>query len=115
MRPAPSPRRGEGWGEGASDSRSFRSPSPGSLRDPTSPRWGEGEQAARPVSQSRSELVQRVMTTLSPKWRDRLLYLISPIGLLLVWQLLLMAGFGDRRFIPAPSDIAVRFWTLLRS
>src|SRR5262245_20679461 len=85
------------------------------MRPAPSPRRGEVEQAARTVSQSRSELVQRVMTTLSPKWRDRLLYLISPIGLLVVWQLLLMAGFGDRRFIPAPSDIAVRLWTLLRS
>jgi NitT/TauT family transport system permease protein len=55
------------------------------------------------------------MTTLSPKWRDRMLYLISPIGLLAVWQLLLMAGFGDRRFIPAPTDIAARFWELVRS
>jgi ABC-type nitrate/sulfonate/bicarbonate transport system permease component len=48
----------------------------------------------------------------SNKTQERLLYLISPIGLLLLWQLLLMAGFGDRRFIPAPSDIAVRFWTM---
>ena len=31
----------------------------------------------------------------------------------MVWQLLLMAGFGDRRFIPAPTDIAVRFWQLV--
>ena len=52
------------------------------------------------------------MNELSAKWRDRLLYLISPIGLLLVWQILVMAGFGDRRFIPTPSDIAVRFWQL---
>jgi len=44
------------------------------------------------------------------KMQERLLYLASPIGLLLVWQLLLMAGFGDRRFIPAPSDIAVRYY-----
>jgi ABC-type nitrate/sulfonate/bicarbonate transport system permease component len=48
----------------------------------------------------------------SAKWRDRLLYLISPIGLLLVWQILVELGFGDRRFIPTPSDIAVRFWQL---
>jgi NitT/TauT family transport system permease protein len=41
--------------------------------------------------------------------RDRLLYLISPIGLLLAWQILLMLGIGDRRFIPAPSDIGLRF------
>jgi ABC-type nitrate/sulfonate/bicarbonate transport system permease component len=44
--------------------------------------------------------------------QERLLYLVSPIGLLVIWQLLLMAGFGDRRFIPAPTDIAVRFWQL---
>jgi ABC-type nitrate/sulfonate/bicarbonate transport system permease component len=49
------------------------------------------------------------MNIRSSKSVERLLYLISPIGLLAVWQLLLMAGFGDRRFIPAPSDIAVRF------
>jgi NitT/TauT family transport system permease protein len=44
--------------------------------------------------------------------QERLLYLLSPIGLLIVWQILLMLGLGDRRFIPAPSDIAVRFWQL---
>jgi NitT/TauT family transport system permease protein len=44
--------------------------------------------------------------------RERLLYLISPIALLVVWEILLRLGFGDRRFIPAPSDIAVRFWQL---
>jgi NitT/TauT family transport system permease protein len=55
------------------------------------------------------------MKALSEKTRERLLYLISPFVLLLVWQLLLMAGLGDRRFIPAPSDIAVQFWQLLRS
>jgi NitT/TauT family transport system permease protein len=52
------------------------------------------------------------MNEKSTKQRERLLYLISPIGLLLVWQVLLMLGFGDRRFIPTPSDIAVRFWQL---
>ena len=55
------------------------------------------------------------MTGISAKTRDRALYLISPIGLLILWQLLLMAGFGDRRFIPAPTDIAVRFWLLIES
>jgi ABC-type nitrate/sulfonate/bicarbonate transport system permease component len=55
------------------------------------------------------------MNTLSAKARDRMLYFISPIGLLLLWQLLLMAGIGDRRFIPAPTDIAVRFWALIQS
>ena len=55
------------------------------------------------------------MSAVSAKTRDRLLYLISPIGLLILWQLLLMAGIGDRRFIPAPTDIAVRFWALVRN
>jgi ABC-type nitrate/sulfonate/bicarbonate transport system permease component len=44
--------------------------------------------------------------------QERLLYLASPIGLLAVWEILLALGFGDRRFVPAPSDIAVRFWEL---
>src|SRR5262249_3662548 len=50
---------------------------------------------------------------MSGKARERLLYLISPIGLIIVWQLLLMAGIGDRRFVPAPSDIAERFVKLI--
>ncbi len=52
---------------------------------------------------------------MSPKTQERLLYLISPIGLIVLWQLLLMAGIGDRRFIPAPSDIGWRYWEMLRS
>jgi ABC-type nitrate/sulfonate/bicarbonate transport system permease component len=55
------------------------------------------------------------MSGRSPKTRDRLLYLISPIGLLVAWQFLLMAGIGDRRFIPAPTDIAMRFWVLIEN
>ena len=55
------------------------------------------------------------MSGWSNKSIERLLYLISPIGLLVAWQLLLMAGFGDRRFIPAPTDIAVRFVALMES
>jgi len=51
----------------------------------------------------------------SEKSIERLLYLISPLGLLLLWQVLIMAGFGDRRFIPTPSDIAVRFVVLVES
>jgi NitT/TauT family transport system permease protein len=49
------------------------------------------------------------------KTQERLLYFISPIGLILLWQGLLMAGIGDRRFVPAPSDIAWRYWEMLAS
>jgi len=52
---------------------------------------------------------------MSRKNQERWLYLISPIVLLLIWEALLRAGFGDRRFVPAPSDIAVRFWQLTLS
>ena len=52
---------------------------------------------------------------MSAKTQERLLYLISPIGLLALWQLLLMAGLGDRRFIPTPSDIAYRYWEMMVS
>src|SRR5262249_10760254 len=52
---------------------------------------------------------------ISTKARERLLYLISPLGLIVIWQILLMAGIGDRRFIPAPSDIAQRFVKLAAS
>jgi hypothetical protein len=41
------------------------------------------------------------MNAISAKTRDRLLYMISPLLFLALWQLLLMAGLGDRRFIPA--------------
>jgi ABC-type nitrate/sulfonate/bicarbonate transport system permease component len=50
---------------------------------------------------------------MSAKTQERLLYLISPIALLALWQVLLMLGFGDRRFIPAPSDIAERGWEMI--
>lgn len=55
------------------------------------------------------------MSGWSTKARERLLYLISPIALIALWQALLMLGFGDRRFIPAPSDIAVRFVAVIAS
>ncbi len=53
------------------------------------------------------------MLSMTERTRERLLYLISPVAL--IWQLLLMLGLGDRRFIPAPSDIAGRFVALMAS
>ncbi|HKT16690.1 MAG TPA: ABC transporter permease [Stellaceae bacterium] len=44
--------------------------------------------------------------------QERLLYLLSPIGLLVLWEIAIRAGLGDRRFVPAPSDIAERFYLL---
>jgi NitT/TauT family transport system permease protein len=37
--------------------------------------------------------------------RDRLINIISPIGLLVLWELASLAGFLDARFFPSPSKI----------
>jgi len=50
---------------------------------------------------------------MNAKVQERLLYLISPIALIALWQGLLMLGIGDRRFVPAPSDIAERAWEMI--
>ena len=55
------------------------------------------------------------MSGLSAKSQERLLYLVSPVALLVLWQVLLMLGIGDRRFVPAPSDIAWRYWEMVKS
>jgi NitT/TauT family transport system permease protein len=47
--------------------------------------------------------------------RERLMYLLSPLGLLVLWEAVMQAGLGDRRFVPAPSDIAARFYDLCRT
>jgi len=50
---------------------------------------------------------------MNAKMQERMLYLISPIALIALWQGLLMLGIGDRRFVPAPSDIAERAWEMI--
>jgi 1,4-dihydroxy-2-naphthoate octaprenyltransferase len=46
--------------------------------------------------------------------KNRLLYFISPIALLVIWELLVATGILDRRFFPAPSEVFVRLVELLR-
>ena len=46
---------------------------------------------------------------------EKLQYLISPILLLGLWEGLLVAGVGDRRFVPAPSDIFWQFVNVTQS
>lgn len=52
---------------------------------------------------------------MSPRSRDRLIGLISPAVLLLLWEGLVQFGVIDRRFFPAPSTIAATFVQLARS
>jgi NitT/TauT family transport system permease protein len=47
--------------------------------------------------------------------QERLLYLLSPVLLLLLWEAAIRLGLGDRRFVPAPSDVAQRFYALTLS
>jgi ABC-type nitrate/sulfonate/bicarbonate transport system permease component len=44
--------------------------------------------------------------------RTRLLNLASPLVFLLRWELAVRAGLIDGRMFPAPSEIAVRFWSM---
>jgi ABC-type nitrate/sulfonate/bicarbonate transport system permease component len=43
--------------------------------------------------------------TISLRSRDRMLSVISPVGLLLLWEVAARTGFIDTRFFPAPSAI----------
>lgn len=46
--------------------------------------------------------------------KNRLLQFVSPLALLLIWELLVAIGVLDRRFFPAPSETLVRLWELLQ-
>jgi ABC-type nitrate/sulfonate/bicarbonate transport system permease component len=52
---------------------------------------------------------------LSPRARDRLIGLLSPAVLLLLWEGLARIGWIDQRFFPAPSSILAGFVHLSRS
>jgi ABC-type nitrate/sulfonate/bicarbonate transport system permease component len=53
--------------------------------------------------------------TLSPRARERLIGLASPVLLLLLWEVFARLGWIDRRFFPAPSSIIATFAQLARS
>jgi ABC-type nitrate/sulfonate/bicarbonate transport system permease component len=52
---------------------------------------------------------------LSEKTRDRVMSIVSPLGLLLVWEAAARFGLIDTRFFPAPSSIFGTFKDLVRS
>jgi NitT/TauT family transport system permease protein len=52
---------------------------------------------------------------LSPRTRDRLLNVISPLALLLVWELCARFGVIDTRFFPAPSSVMATLIDMLRT
>ena len=52
---------------------------------------------------------------MNPRTRDRLIGLISPALLLVLWEVAAQSGWVDRRFFPAPSSIAATFIKTARS
>jgi NitT/TauT family transport system permease protein len=64
--------------------------------------------------------VQTISTTttdevprMSERTRDRLLNVISPVALLLLWEVCARLGFIDTRFFPAPSSIVATMTEML--
>src|SRR3982074_2393894 len=52
---------------------------------------------------------------LSLRGRDRILSVVSPIGLLLVWEVAARVGLIDTRFFPAPSALLSLLIDMLKS
>jgi ABC-type nitrate/sulfonate/bicarbonate transport system permease component len=52
---------------------------------------------------------------ISARTRDRLLNVISPLGLLIVWEFAARFGFIDTRFFPAPSSVIATMIEMLRT
>src|SRR5215831_9244376 len=52
---------------------------------------------------------------MSPRTRDRLLNVISPLALLIVWELCARFDLIDTRFFPAPSSVIATMIDMLRS
>ncbi len=46
--------------------------------------------------------------------KNRLLYFISPLALLIIWQALVVTGILDRRFFPPPTETLARLVELLQ-
>ena len=51
----------------------------------------------------------------SPQTRDRVIHILSPLGLLLAWEAAAATGLIDVRFFPAPSSILHTLATLVKS
>src|SRR5205823_6584491 len=82
------------------------------------PHLGRSAGRSRPRPPARDAGATRArsrLMNLSPRARDRLIGLLSPAVLLLLWEGLARLGWIDQRFFPAPSSILVGFIHLARS
>ncbi len=76
---------------------------PAVVPDPVGDRRRVAEQLLREVQQGR----------FSGAIRDRLVTVLSPVLILVVWEALARSGLLDNRFFPAPSSVAGDFWAML--
>ncbi len=53
--------------------------------------------------------------TLNRRSRERIISFLSPVALLLLWEILARVGILDTRFFPAPSQILSTLLTMLKS
>src|SRR5262245_54037897 len=60
---------------------------------------------------SRSQTISKM----SARTRDRLLNVISPLALLVLWEVCARFGFIDTRFFPAPSSVVSTMIEMLRT
>src|SRR5665213_1457924 len=82
--------------------------------------------APDPEQEPRHERVEETMTAItmvdvgerrrvSARRRDRLIGVLSPVGLMVAWELAAQLHFIDVRFFPAPSSIIRALFTVARS
>ncbi|MFZ0840642.1 MAG: ABC transporter permease [Xanthobacteraceae bacterium] len=67
------------------------------------------------MSQSVRAVPQAKPWTLNRRSRERIISFLSPIALLLLWEVLARLGILDTRFFPAPSQILSTLLTMMKS
>src|SRR5262249_59553725 len=78
---------------------------------PCAPAGGGDEIMSVQTISTRSQAVPKM----SARTRDRLLNIISPLALLVLWELCTRLGFIDTRFFPAPSSVMSTMIEMLRT
>src|SRR6266542_1370182 len=88
---APSPRRGEGWGEGNRNDSDIVTPSPGALRTPTSPHRGEVKRASG-ASQGKAQAMEQAFGLYTHIQSNKRRSIALLIGLFLLVYVMVYAG-----------------------
>ena len=88
---APSPRRGEGWGEGNRNDSDIVTPSPGALRTPTSPHRGEVKRASG-ASQGKAQAMEQAFGLYTHIRSNQRRSVALLIGLFLLVYVMVYAG-----------------------